>query len=171
MTAHGSYETVDGRPAVRFERRLGHPVEAVWRAVSEPAGLAHWFPARVEIEELAPGGRLRFEHADGAAPPSDGEIVEVEPPRRLTFTWGGERLRFELEPAGDGTLLRLTHFLSSPEQAARDAAGWHVCLDRLTDHLSGAPAGAPDSEPTGEWREHYEAYQARGLPSGAPVPE
>ena len=38
--AHGTLETVDGRPALRFERRLPHSVERVWRAISEPAVLA-----------------------------------------------------------------------------------------------------------------------------------
>src|SRR4051794_13548767 len=122
MSAHGSFETVDGGPAVVFERSLAHPVEAVWRAVTEPAGLAHWFPSSVEVE-LREGGRMRFVHADGGAPPAAGEVLELDPPRRLTFTWGEERLRFELEPAGeDRTRLRLTHFLSTREQAARDAA-------------------------------------------------
>jgi uncharacterized protein YndB with AHSA1/START domain len=41
----GTLETIDGRPALRFERRLAHSVERVWRAVSEPAELARWFPA------------------------------------------------------------------------------------------------------------------------------
>ena len=33
----GTLETIDGRPALRFERILGYPVERVWRAVSVPA--------------------------------------------------------------------------------------------------------------------------------------
>ncbi|MEA2229670.1 MAG: hypothetical protein QOF04_3300, partial [Solirubrobacteraceae bacterium] len=65
--AHGTYETVDGRPAVRFERRLAHPVDAVWRAVTEPDQLAHWFPSAVSLE-LRPGGRMAFTSPDGAAP-------------------------------------------------------------------------------------------------------
>ena len=170
MSAHGSFETVDGRPAVVFERSLAHPVEAVWRAVTETGELAHWFPSSVEVD-LRAGGRMRFVHADGGAPPAAGEVLELEPPRRFAFSWGEERLRFELEPAGEeGTRLRLTHFLSTRAQAARDAAGWHVCLDRLGDHLGGADAHAPTSEPTGEWRAHYDEYRRRGLPEGAPVP-
>jgi hypothetical protein len=51
-----------------------------------------------------------------------------------------------------------------------DAAGWHVCLDRLERHLGGTRTQAPDDEATPEWRELYEEYQRRGLPAGAPVP-
>ena len=154
---HGTYETVDGKPAVRFERRLAQPVERVWRSVSEPAELAHWFPSQVS-GELRLGSTLRFSFPGHDLPDSEGEVTELDPPRLLAFWWGTERLRFELEPDADGTLLRLTHVLGSADQAARDAAGWHVCLDRL-EHVS-----------SGDWRELYEDYEARGLPTGAPIP-
>ena len=39
--------TVDGRAALRLERRFGHSIERVWRAVTEPAELARWFVAEV----------------------------------------------------------------------------------------------------------------------------
>jgi len=45
MTTTGSQQTIDGRPALRFERRLDHSIERVWRAVTEPAELARWFVA------------------------------------------------------------------------------------------------------------------------------
>jgi uncharacterized protein YndB with AHSA1/START domain len=41
----GRLETVDDRPALRFERRLNHPVARVWRAVTEPDELERWFVA------------------------------------------------------------------------------------------------------------------------------
>jgi uncharacterized protein YndB with AHSA1/START domain len=151
MTAHGSYDTIDGRPAVRFERRLAQPVDRVWSAVTEPSELAHWFPD---------------------APPSDDAVGACEPKRLFEFTWGpSDTVRIELEPDGDGCLLRLTHLLGGADQAARDAAGWHVCLRRLETHLGGGEARAPGSEPTAEWRELYDDYAGRGLPTGAPVPE
>jgi hypothetical protein len=45
-----------------------------------------------------------------------------------------------------------------------------VCLDRLAQRLASGAGDAPGPEPTGEWAEHYEAYQRRGVPAGAPVP-
>jgi uncharacterized protein YndB with AHSA1/START domain len=149
MSAHGRFETVAGRPAVRFVRRLDHPVEAVWRAVTDPAELKHWFPG---------------------PPPAAGDIRVSDPPRRLAFDWGADRLEIDLQPDGDGCRLTLTHVLSTREQAARDAAGWHVCLDQLEERLGGGAPEAPGATPTPEWRGHYEAYAARGLPTGAPVP-
>jgi uncharacterized protein YndB with AHSA1/START domain len=166
---YGTYETIDGRPAVRFERRYPHPVERVWGAVTDPAQLAQWFPNTVEVD-LREGGRMHFEFPDGEMEPMEGSVTELDPPRRFSFTWGDEHLHIELEPDGDGCRMRFTHVLSTREQAARDAAGWHVCLDRLEQLLAGAAGEAPGPEPTSEWGEHYEAYQCRGLPAGAPVP-
>jgi uncharacterized protein YndB with AHSA1/START domain len=166
---YGTYETIDGRPAVRFERRYPHPVERVWGAVTDPAQLAQWFPNTVEVD-LREGGRMHFEFPDGEMEPLEGSVTELDPPRRFSFTWGDEHLHIELEPDGDGCRMRFTHVLSTREQAARDAAGWHVCLDRLEQLLAGAAGEAPGPAPTSEWGEHYEAYQRRGLPAGAPVP-
>jgi uncharacterized protein YndB with AHSA1/START domain len=166
---HGTYEIVDDRSALSFERRLTHSVERVWRAVSEPAELAHWFPSVVR-GELTPGATLTFAFPDGEMPTMEGEVVEADPPRRLSFTWGDDVLRIELEPDGDGCVLHFVVLFDDAERASRDAAGWHVCLDRLEEHLDGAPARPPSSEPTSQWRAHYEEYQRRGLPAGAPLP-
>jgi hypothetical protein len=80
-------------------------------------------------------------------------------------------LRFELKPVdGDSAcLLRFTALLDAKDRAARDAAGWHVCLDGLERHLDGANEDAAHgAEDT--WRERYEQYLERGVPSGAPIP-
>lgn len=41
---NGTLETVDDRHTLRFERHLDHPVERVWRAITDPDELRHWFP-------------------------------------------------------------------------------------------------------------------------------
>jgi uncharacterized protein YndB with AHSA1/START domain len=164
----GTYVTADGKPAVRFERTLGHPVEMVWEAVTEPEQLAHWFPTTVEVD-LREGGAMSFAFPGGEEKMS-GEVLELDPPRRFAFLWGGDELRFELEPEGEGCRLRLTHLLTRSDEAARTAAGWHVCLDRLGELVDTGGAEAPGTEPTDEWRAHYDRYLAAGVPSGADVP-
>ena len=97
-------------------------------------------------------------------------MTELDPPHRFSCTWGDEHLHIELEPDGEGCRMRFTHVLSTREQASRDAAGWHVCLDRLGDLLSDATGTAPGTGATSEWSEHYAEYQRRDLPAGAEIP-
>jgi uncharacterized protein YndB with AHSA1/START domain len=165
---HGTYDIVDDRQALTFERRLAHPVERVWRAVTDPDELAHWFPSAVS-GDVTPGGRLTFAFPDGDMT-LDGEVVELEPQRRFAFTFGDDVLRIELDPAGDGCVLRFTCLFDDSARAARDAAGWHVCLDLLEAHLGGVPTRMPSSDATPDWRGLYDEYQRRGLPAGAPLP-
>jgi uncharacterized protein YndB with AHSA1/START domain len=170
---YGAYDTIENRPALRFERRLAHPVETVWRAITESDELEHWFPSRVEVDELRPGGEMtfRFESMplEGAPMTINGRVTEFDPPREFAFYWGEDHLRFELEPVAgseDSCLLRLTVLLDSREKAARDSAGWHVCLDRLAVRLD----GAAEIGEGGDWRGLYEEYQRRGVPAGAAIP-
>jgi uncharacterized protein YndB with AHSA1/START domain len=167
---NGTYLEIDGRPALRFERSLPHPADKVWRAITDPGEIRQWFPAAVDYQQRV-GARMSFRFDDPDAPPTDGEVTELEPPRLFAFDWGGEQLRFELEPAGDGCRLLFTHFLSERIQAARDAAGWEMCLAELDRLLAGDGAEAPGTGATPEWRELYDEYAAAGLPSGAEVPE
>jgi uncharacterized protein YndB with AHSA1/START domain len=168
---YGAYDTIENRPALQFERRLSHPVEVVWQAITQPEELEQWFPSKVEVEELTPGAEMtfRFENMPLDAPSTmTGRVTEFDPPRLFEFYWGGDHLRFEIEPVGgseEECLLRLTVLLEEREKAARDGAGWHVCLDRLGRQLAGAEPGGRE-----DWRGLYEEYQRRGVPAGAPIP-
>ena len=169
MTAHGTYTTVDGRPAVRFERRLAHPREAVWRMVTDPAELKHWFPSEVELE-LRVGGPMRFVFSPDDV--YEGEVLELDEPSVFAFRWGEDMLRFELEPDGDHTRLTLLHVLytEGEDAAAKTAAGWHLCLDLMERRLAGEQVEPPPPGPTPAWQARYDEYVARGFPAGAEIP-
>ena len=135
----GTQQTLDGRPALRFERHLDHPLERVWRAVTEPAELGRWFVvAEVpwtprEGEEFEAGGE-------------SGRITALEPPRLLAWTWGPERYSFELSPEGDGCVLVFTHVFN-PELGPgwQHAAGLETYLARLDAHLAGGYLSEEDA--------------------------
>ena len=134
--------TLEGRPTVRVERRYPHPIEKVWRAVTTPQHLGQWFPSSVEVD-LRSGGAMRFGAFDGDAGAA-GTVEVVDAPRCLTFTWGTDRLTFELTPDGDGTTFALTHSFDDRYGAASFATGWGVCLAGLRCVLAGEPAPPPD---------------------------
>jgi uncharacterized protein YndB with AHSA1/START domain len=172
----GTYEQIDGQAGLRFVRDLDHPIERVWDAVTTPEGLAAWFPCRIEGDLLSVGAALRFVFEDDhpeVEGTAGGTVLQVEPPTTLRFSWEAEEIRLLLEPHGR-TGCRLTFIDRMPDDytpgAARTAAGWHVCLDELTEHLHTGAGTAPGPEPTPQWRALYEAYVADGVPHGAPVP-
>ncbi|MFI2759143.1 SRPBCC family protein [Streptomyces echinatus] len=166
----GTYLTLaDGRPAVRFSRVYDHPVERVWHFVTDPGELAAWFPSRAEME-LSPGGAIRFS-GDPNMPESTGRVLAVDPPRHLSFAWGGDELHFDLEEAGPGrTRFTLTDVLSAADTAARNGAGWEVCLTALDAKAGGERHQGPHTGASAPWKEFYDGYRAAGVPSGAPVP-
>jgi uncharacterized protein YndB with AHSA1/START domain len=169
--ATGSYEQVNGSPVVRFERTFPHSAGEVWDAITDPARLAQWFPTTVDFHELRVGASIAFRFEEDRFPPMSGAFREVQPPRRLSFTWGDDLLTFELSERDRGAACRLAFsvVLDSADKAARDAAGWDDCLDMLDLVISGEAPGRerkPDS-----WRARYDAYKRQGFPATAAIPE
>lgn len=145
-----------------FRRQLAHPPDKVWRAVTEPEHLAVWFPQEI-VGERRPGARLRFVTSAGDG--FEGEMLVFDPPSALELKWGTDRLRIELTPNDAGTLLTLIDTFDDLGKAARDAAGWHECLDRLADELDGsAPPGWGDV-----WRQVHSIYVERFGPDAATI--
>jgi uncharacterized protein YndB with AHSA1/START domain len=159
MTAHARdgqlIETADG-VGVRFERRFAHPPERVWRAITDPNELSFWFPDTIE-GEFGPGADVRFPKFEEMGLESTGRVTEFDPPRLLAYTWGTSTLRFELEPDGDGCRLIFTDTLPR-EEAAKNAAGWEVCLENLEATLGEEETSEP---PESDWSELHEHYAAR----------
>jgi len=152
----------EGRAILRFERALAHPRERVWRALTEREELSGWHPTPFELEP-APGGAVRYLPAKGAPAMSEGEVIEYDPPGVLAYSWGEDHLRWELSEHRDGCVLVLTHSFDDRLKAARDAAGWDICLQWLARMLDEAPTGRGEDfgEPPQEWRELNRRYERR----------
>jgi uncharacterized protein YndB with AHSA1/START domain len=145
-------DTEDG-VGVRFERRLAHPIDRVWRAITEARELAEWFPDTIE-GEFAPGAEVRFPKFTEMGLPDVGTVTDYEPPRLLAFSWGPSSLRFELEPDGDGCRLVLIDMVPR-EETAKNAAGWEVCLGDLEAMLAGRKTEEVDPDRWSDLHEHY----------------
>jgi len=148
------------RPAVRLERHLTDPPRVVWQALTDRNQLRSWFPCDVVVAgaiwEVGATIEFRF-------PPEvidmtlTGEVLAVDEPRALAFSWGEEVLRFALEAEGGGTHLVLIDELPA-SFAARNAAGWEDCLDRL----SGVEASP------GAWKPRFDHYATAFEPELGP---
>jgi uncharacterized protein YndB with AHSA1/START domain len=163
MNDYGELQRHDGTATVRFTRRLRHPIDKVWRAVSEPEGLAAWFPTTIEGERAA-GAPLTFAFVDFDMAPMHGTMIAFDPPHLIELWWGEDRLRIELRADGDGTELVLSDTFAEIGKAARDGAGWHACLERLTADLDGAPAPAEDG-----WTRVHPSYVDSFGPDAATI--
>jgi len=149
------------RHTIEFVRFYPHPIERVWRAVTDASEIAAWFfsPARVEAR---PGGAYAL---GGPASDFRGVVQAVEPPRLVRY--GGPAphgpegyWQFELEDAPGGTRMKFVQhsqpgFWSNahgwpadpPDHPAGELnpwrpatlGGWHAAFDHLGDRMDGAP--------------------------------
>jgi uncharacterized protein YndB with AHSA1/START domain len=127
------------------------PPETVFSFFTDPDRWARWWGKGSTIDPR-PGGPLLIRHPNGIE--VAGEVVALEPPQRIAFTYGyvsgqsipvgGSRVAIELQAAGTGTRLHLTHEFT--DQTARDhhVQGWRYQLalfaNVVTDMLhEGAP--------------------------------
>jgi uncharacterized protein YndB with AHSA1/START domain len=136
---------------VRHEVLIAAPREVVFLYFTDPARMTAWMGVAALLDPR-PGGTFRVE-ANGRDVVV-GEYVEVEPPRRVVFTWGFEgrapavapgasRVEVTLEPDGDGTrVVLLHHGLPDAIRSAHDE-GWAHYVARLARAAAGEPPG-PD---------------------------
>jgi len=155
---YGKLREEEGRAVITYTRHLHHSRDAVWRALTEDEHVAAWFPTTIDGER-ALGSALTFRFTDVDISPMTGTILSFEPPSVLEFTWGDDLLHFELEPDGDSqTVLTLTVTMAEFGKAARDAAGWHICLDNLAADLADDRGDVDHGD---RWRTANQVYVAR----------
>lgn len=145
MTDRYGELTVDGdRTTMTFRRRLPHPVEVVWAALTDPLERKAWFGETV-IDGRTGGSIEMVPDEPRAAPDAKrltGRILVWDPPYVLEHEWHqriveDSVVRYELRPDGDGTLLVFTHTGLSDPNARGFIPGTHAFLDRLEAHLAG----------------------------------
>jgi uncharacterized protein YndB with AHSA1/START domain len=156
---HGDLARFIDHWTIEFVRIYPHPIERVWRAVTDPAEVAIWF-IPPDVWEPKTGGRYRF-HDDGFA----GIVQVADPPRKIRFggpghgggDWPDDEsyFQFELEPVDSGTRLRYLQHASpgipDPDEPRPEfgspgrpgaLAGWHHAFEELAELLDGAPIGS-----------------------------
>ncbi|HKN29098.1 MAG TPA: SRPBCC family protein [Roseiarcus sp.] len=136
---------------LKIQRLLPGPIERVWAYLTESELRRQWLAAgQMEMRVGAPF-ELVWRNEELTNPPGrrpDGfgdehrmqsRITELDPPRKLAFTWGRSGgVSFELEPKGDRVLLTVIHS-RLPDRATMlmVGAGWHMHLDILVARATG----------------------------------
>ncbi len=159
MTTDGVLETKDGKKVLRFERRLAHPVERVWAALTEPEELIGWLAA-AEVD--LGGGQVVLRWQNEGGPTMQAKITALAPPTLIEYEGDPHgRLRWELRPDGDATVLTFTATGFYPDdQVSLVLAGWHWHLDALAESLQGTRADFANL-PDDRWEAVHRRYVAQ----------
>ena len=170
-TDTGTYLKVDDRPAVRFERVYDHPVERVWEAISDPAQMRHWFPSPEVSHDAREGGSITLSGDPYAPGAKTSRVLVWDPPHRFSFEWEDDELHFTLTEVDEGCRLELVNILSKDGAAARNAAGWEMCLGHLDRVVAGTWEASSSDGSMAEFLPVLEKYKTRGLPDDGWLPE
>lgn len=118
-----------------FKRQLPHSIDIVWAAITENDKLQKWM-SNLEIIDLRKNGEMHFNMNDGTDAYETIAITDYAENETLEFDWGTDTVRFELSSNDEGTFLLLVETLQElTEHTPKDLAGWHICLNLLTDLL------------------------------------
>ncbi|MFJ6209086.1 SRPBCC domain-containing protein [Lysinibacillus sp. NPDC092081] len=141
---------------VKFNRPLSHSVDAVWAVLTENEKLQKWMN-NLEIIDLRKNGKIHFNMHDGTNAYKEIAIVDYAEKEVLKFDWGKDTVRFELSPTSSGSILILLESIGElTEHTPKDLAGWHICLDLLSDLLSGT---VHEEFPMEDWRKWFVEYK------------
>ena len=145
-------ETASALPTLRMVRRFDASPARVFDAWTDPDLAARWLFTgpdserhRTEID-LKVGGRWEIvDRRGGVDYRAIGEYLEIEPPRRLVFSFGMPQfseafttVTVEIEADGDGARMTLTQAGLQAEAVAALEQGWSQMFDALAQQLAGA---------------------------------
>ena len=170
------------RNTIEYVRTYPHPIERVWRAVTDPSEVGAWFFPPAEIDARRGGA-----YALGGPQTNFKGVITIFEPSRLVRYGGPEPhgkdgyWQFTLDPVPGGTRMmfvqssepgvwRNTHGWPAdpPEHPAGELnpwrpgtlSGWHRAFDHLGDRLDGAPLRNEDEAPLRDrYRELMRATQ------------
>lgn len=135
-----------------FNKTVFIPVDpdAAFALITQPERLRRWQAVAARVD-LRVGGDYRWTITPGHS--ATGSFTEVEPGKRIVFTWGWEgdaglppgasTVTVNLEAVEGGTTVQLIHEGLSEQQEAGHAEGWNHFLERLVLLAASGDAG-PD---------------------------
>lgn len=135
------------------QRILPGPMERIWRYLTESDLRRTWLASGDMKMEVGAPFTLTWRNSEFTDPPEplppgrpaehsmESRITELEPLKRITFTWfSGGTVTFEIEPRGERVLLTVTHRgIPSRDVLLSVGPGWHSHLDVLVARANGTP--------------------------------
>ncbi len=121
--------------------------ERLWEAITKPEFTRRYFHQTDIASDWEQGSAVCYRNQDGSVA-VEGEVLEVERPRRLSFTWHvlydpeaakdrPSRVTWEIEPLGETCKLTLTHdeFDGETKLYLSVGEGWPAILSNLKSLL------------------------------------
>lgn len=149
MTVHAA----NLKPSLTIQRRFKAPARLVYQAWTDPEHMLRWWGTKDTKQlraeaDVRVGGRFRvaFQTPDGEVHDVSGEYLEVQPGKKLVFSWAWittpereSQVTVTFKDEGEKTLLTL-HHEKFFDQTARDdhETGWCEALDNLERYVEGA---------------------------------
>ena len=125
-----------------FEVYIRATPERVWQGITDGELTRQYYFGSPIASEWRPGARYEMTSPDGSEVWVEGEVLEIDEPRRLVQSFrahwdaqidqqGTSRVTWELEPAGEATRVRVTHDELSETAEQQVSVGWPQILSGL----------------------------------------
>ena len=132
-------------PEKVYQVEIATTPERLWRALTDPAETQKYWYGALSISDWQVGSRWVSQSAEGEVY-LDGEILEIDPPRRLVHSFhvvhepeaaaeAPSRIEFEITPIGERCRLTVTHSGRGPATMAYTSGGWETIIGGLKELL------------------------------------
>ena len=135
MNELGTLHELNGRFALRFEQFFSHNPEEIFLVITNPSYFSQWYPFATGEMDLTLGGKIDFDDGEGTT--YYATITELEPPYLFGFLEVDDGISISLQGKDKGCLMTFTHTFDDDSWAVSTAAGWHRCLDVLSQIVNG----------------------------------
>ena len=128
-----------------YEVEIATTPERLWKAITDPEQTRKYFYGALSKSDWTVGARWTSESPDGEVY-LEGEILEIDPPRRLVHTLhvvheptaaaeAPSRVEWEIAPVGDRCRLTMLHTGRGPATMEYTSGGWETILGGLKELL------------------------------------
>ncbi len=138
-------------PDIHYVTYIAAPPERVWQALTSSEDLQRYWHGRRFQTDWKVGSPMKVLKPDGGVD-WDGKVLEVDPPRRLSYTFqilglqkSSSRLAFDIAPEGSLSKLTLTHVDIEPRCVENIREAWPAFCSTIKTLLeTGRPLEFPD---------------------------